>query len=48
MITTEDMFAASGVCTWNEVPYPITLGVTEVIDGRVARDPLELYKYGGV
>ena len=45
--TTELILAASGVCTWNEVPYPMTAGVTDVITGRVAAVPSELKRYGG-
>ena len=45
--TTEEILAASGVCTVNAFPQEIELGAL-VIEGRVATPPLELNKYAGL
>jgi len=46
IITTDEIFAASGVETVNPPPHEIVLGRL-VIVGRVARAPLELKRYAG-
>ena len=45
--TTEEIFAASGVCTVNALPQETAPGAL-VIVGRVASPPLELKKYAGL